>query len=364
MTGMSSIRYHEHSITAIDQTPIVIDNGHLLRDKGQKEWYLGDEVISELQYLKEDGVRWELRYKQVQKIWHDIITNKLHILIDSERPILLTESFLYYYPKKEDTAEWIFESLNPPSLCLYPSPILSLHATCRTTGLVIQAGHRKTDVVAIQDGLPIKWRQTHTAGDELTHFLIYKLRERGYELYTGVGYEHTRRIKETFCYVPDWDEVYTKFHESPQAFQRTYTLPDGQTITVDEELFHTGMAFLDPCTFGTKYPSVDSIVYNTIMNDDKDLQAVLTRNIVLAGGSANLPGIAEILKGELDNYYGFRSEPILAEIHTPSNPHLLAWTGGSMMAEHSSLKERWISRQEFEEFGHSIVKRKGVYQHP
>ncbi|OOF96429.1 hypothetical protein ASPCADRAFT_206629 [Aspergillus carbonarius ITEM 5010] len=334
---------------------------HLLRDKGQKECYLGDEVLSELQFLKEHGIRGELRYKQIQKIWHEVITNKLHIPIDSQRPILLTESFLYYYPHIEDTAEWIFESLNPPSLCLYPSPVLSLHATGRTAGLIIQAGHRKTDVVAIQDGHPIKWRQTHTAGDELTHYLIYKLSERGYELHTSVGYEHVRRIKESFCYVPDWGDEYERFTESPKSFQRTYTLPDGQIITIDEERFRTGMAFLDPCTLGLKYASVAAIVFNTMQNDDKDLRTVLTKNIVLAGGTAHLPGIAQMLKKEVDDMPCV--EYIPAEIHTPPNPHLLAWIGGSMMAEHSSLKERWISRQEYEEFGHSIIKRKKLYQY-
>ncbi|PYI01823.1 Actin/actin-like protein [Aspergillus sclerotiicarbonarius CBS 121057] len=335
---------------------------HLLRDKGKKEIYLGDEVLAELQFLIEYGVSRELKYRQIEKIWDEVITNQLHIRPDSPRPILVTENFKSRRADRRETAEYMFETLNSPALCLYLSPVLSFHASGRTTGTVIQTGHNSTDVVPIHDGLPIlnKWRQAYGSGSDLTDYLRRKLRDRGYELYTGLGFEHARHIKEKHCYVPsDWWSDLGEFHESPHSYERTYTLPDGQIITIGRERFDTGKALFDPFMLDMVIAPLESNVRHAITNDDKDLENALSRNIVLAGGSALLPGLAESLKKEVDESTGNHTG-IPVEVFTPPNPHLLTWVGGSMMAEHSSFKKRWITKEDYEESGLSIVKQKSL----
>lgn len=69
-----------------------------------------------------------------------------------EHPVLLTDSPLNPQRSKEKTAEIFFESFNTPALFLSPQATLSLYASGRTTGLVLDSGDGVTLSVPVYEG--------------------------------------------------------------------------------------------------------------------------------------------------------------------------------------------------------------------
>jgi actin-related protein len=50
------------------------------------------------------------------------------------------------------------------------------------------------------------------------------------------------------------------------------------------------------------------------------------------------------------------------KIITPPERKYSAWIGGSILASLSTFQQMWISKQEYNESGPSVIHSKGVYQ--
>ena len=93
--------------------------------------------------------------------------------------------FLYVIKKGPKTdhvsrhklAEIMFESMNVPSFYLSNQSVLSLFASGRTTGLVIDCGAGVTSTVPIYEGyaVPHAIRRNDFAGNDIDTFIIDKL---------------------------------------------------------------------------------------------------------------------------------------------------------------------------------------------
>ena len=87
------------------------------------------------------------------------------------------------------------------------------------------------------------------------------------------------------------------------------------------------------------------------INTRRDLYA----NIVLCGGSTMYSGIADRMQKEITSL-----APSTMKIKIIASPErkCSVWIGGSILASLSSFQEMWISKQEYDESGPSIVYRK------
>jgi hypothetical protein len=98
-----------------------------------------------------------------------------------EHPLLLTEAPLNPRPQRERAAELLFETFGVPALFVSAQAILSLYASGRTTGLVLDCGAGTTSATPVFQGfaLPHAIERVDLAGRDVTLHLQRLLRRAG-----------------------------------------------------------------------------------------------------------------------------------------------------------------------------------------
>ena len=89
------------------------------------------------------------------------------------------------------------------------------------------------------------------------------------------------------------------------------------------------------------------------MKCDVDIRKDLYANTVLSGGTTMFPGIADRMQKEISAL-----APPKIKIIAPPERKYSVWIGVSILASLSTFQQMWISKQEYDESGPSIVHRK------
>uniref|UniRef100_A0A7S3JS19 Actin n=1 Tax=Aureoumbra lagunensis TaxID=44058 RepID=A0A7S3JS19_9STRA len=308
-------------------------------------------------------------WADMERVWSATYSN-LGVSAENH-PLLLTEAPLNASRHREKCAQLLFEHFNAPALFMAPQAILSLYASGRTTGLVLDVGDGLSHAVPVYEGFAIPHAVTRIdiGGRDITERLSLLLRRAGRALCTSAELDLCREIKEKCCYLAtdpaqdertmatiarrqrDTDISAINIDNAPDAAPRFYELPDGTRITLGPERFRAPEILFSPSVLGAEDPGLAKVLHLAASKADLDLRSSLYSQIVLAGGSTLFPGFGDRLLSDLKHLAPPHTK---LKIHAPPERLLSTWIGGSILASLATFNSMWVLRAEYEENGPHI----------
>jgi len=309
-----------------------------------------------LEYPMHKGAIVEGGWESMERVWEHVYSKaNLNAQMD-QHPVLLTEAPLNSRRNREQTSELFFETFRAPALFFSPPSVLSLYASGRTTGVVLDVGEGVTHCIPVYEGhaLPHSVSRSDVAGRDVTNHLQLLLRRSGLTFTTTAEADLVKKIKEESCYVSP-TSVVGEVEEKDSKTQ--YQLPDGQAVTLSTERYQAPELLFNPTLIGSEEPGVADVLVRSILKSDLDLRSTLFSQIVLSGGSTLLPGFGDRLLHEVRSRVPTHTR---IRISAPPDRIHSTYVGGSILASLATFKSIWVTRAEYEEYGTSILYRGGL----
>jgi actin len=323
-----------------------------------REYYIGEEAMElkglmKLNFPISHGIVDD--WSAMERIWHYTFYTDLRV-DPSEHPVLLTEAPLNPRSNRERMTEIMFETFNVPALYIATQAVLSLYASGRATGCVLDIGDGVSHIVPIYEGFALNHaiQRIDLAGRDVTAYLQRLLRQKGFSLITSGELQIVRDIKEKLCYVAIDPEKEIMISKKVAGMEKSYMLPDGEHISVGVERFLAPECFFNPAVLGKELEPLDDVIVGSIAECDVDLRRELYSNIVLSGGSTMFPGLKERLNREIKEQI---PESMDIRIISPPERMFSVWIGGSILASLKTFNRMWVTRREYKEMGPQVIHR-------
>ncbi|KAI8981481.1 actin family [Pilobolus umbonatus] len=356
------------------EVPIVIDNGsdtikagfgdddsvHAMfptvigrpRDSNAKGCYVGDEVLCKRHMLSIDHpihndtvVNWD----DMEMIWNHLFTHELHIS-PLHNSVLLSDMTEGDKKGQQKMSEIMFEVFECKKTCIANKATLALFATGQTTGVVIESGYTQTRVTPLYQTVPIHQsvQTLHIGGLDATNYMASLLTKRGYDINNPYGHGLANEIKLKFCYSAiDFEGFMKKKDIQYSSKDETgFFLPDNTYLDVQSERIKIPETLFKPSLVQCSEQGIHQLVYNAIESCDKKIRNDLYDNIILSGGNTCYAGLNHRLEKEMKKLTS-TSVGVIAN----SDRRYGVWNGGAVLVNHSSMKDRWITKAEYEENG-------------
>lgn len=357
------------------------------------DFYIGDEALSasagpnyNLSYPVKHGQieNWD----HMERLWEQSIFKYLRCEPE-DHYFLLTEPPLNPPENRENTAEIMFESFNCAGLYIAVQAVLALAASWTSskvqdrslTGTVIDSGDGVTHVIPVAEGYVIGTaiKNIPLAGRDITSFIQSLLRDRGEP---DTSLQTAEKIKQQFCYVcPDIVKEFSKFDNYPEEKFAQYIVEYADrnkrnVVDVGYERFLAPEIFFNPEIFSSDYLTpLPTVVDQVIQASPIDVRKKLYKNIVLSGGSTMFKDFGRRLQRDLkslvnerialsEQLSGVKSTGVEVQVISHKRQRNAVWFGGSLLAQTSEFKSYCYTKQDYDEYGPSIVRNFSLFSVP
>jgi len=300
--------------------------------------------------------------KEYLEFLKDALENKMG-LSTTEYDVIVNISPIKNEENIRTYGRLFIEELGFKALAMINSSSLSLYATGRTSGLVVQCGETRTYTVPIYEGFPLyhALNKTKIGGRDLTEIFRRGILENKIDIKEG-DIHTLRQVKEKTCCVPVEHNYSYYLDEGNEDIIKKETqlfkLPDENIVSIPRatriiasELLFTPSVFEDKKNENGIINLITGSIKKTEMIDKKFKQNLI-ENIVLSGGTTMMEGFANRIYKDLysykDNSFNLEYEPmIIAE----NNRAIGKWIGMSMISSMSAFDKLFIQKTEYQELG-------------
>jgi len=264
----------------------------------------------------------------------------------------------------------------------------------------IDSGAGSTRVTPVYDGHAFDFavQSSPFSGSMLTDYMMKILTERGYAFSTTAEREIVRDIKEKLCYVAlDFRDEMNIANE-PSFSEKSYDISECSSLSIGNERFRCPEKLFEPYEetvtttekarqrvdklFSDKsglfsripkelnstiskylleedilryYAGIPEMVWDAIGKCPVDIRKDLYGAVILSGGSTMFPGIADRLQQELVN---LAPSTMKIKIVVPPERKYSVWIGASILSSISTFTSLWITKEEYEEAGPTVIHRR------
>lgn len=278
-----------------------------------------------------------------------------------QQPLLLVDSPLITKEAREDATQIAFEKLGVPALYAAPSPVLALYSANKTSGLVVDMGHTRTCVTPVYEGYTLSQAsiKLELGGREIEQQLRALVASAAPSSVAGSWSDADwRAVKEQVCAVrPHSARSAAAVTAAPDSEAEAKTcgslaLQPEQYYGAPEILFRPQAMKL---SHRFKTSLVDKIEQSLAMCEP-EVRHAMYGNVTLVGGSAALPGLDARLAAELVDVAP--SDVKVRVSRATDEPGTASWVGGSILASLFAFQQMWATKQEYDEHGPTIMRRK------
>jgi actin, other eukaryote len=283
----------------------------------------------------------------MEYVFPKIFSNEVKVAPE-DYSVVMTDHDLNTNANRERTLQIIFEKLSCPSHCFVPQSAAGAArlAPPNKDNLVVFSGYDSSFVIPIIQGRPSYEHLTRIeqTGHDTTLLMVkLMMQNSGYAFTTPHEIEIVQEIKEHCAFVvPDRLPV--------SLTERSHELPDGQIIAVRDERYLCAEPMFDP----SNVKSVQNAVMETVA---KVGNKALLSNIILVGGNTCLRGFAQRLTYELNLLEKSQGVNVIGH----EGEKFATYVGASLLAPSPAYKDRWVSKEEYDEHGLAILSHKKLF---
>lgn len=268
-----------------------------------------------------------------------------------EHAVLVSDPPLSPRSNREKYAELLFETFGVPVMHVACQSLLSMYSYGKTSGLVVESGHRVSHVVPISEGnvLPSLTSRAEYGGSDLTNYLLQLLNEAG-QKFTDDHLHIVEHIKKKCCYAALLPQEELRL--GLEKLRVDYELPDGKVLTIGEERFQCAEMLFKPTLVGSNQPSLPALTAACLGRcQEAGFKEEMAANVLLCGGCTMLDGFPQRFQSELNVLCPGDRLTVAASPERKTS----VWTGGSILASLKAFQPLWVSKEEFWEHGVAAI---------
>ena len=315
----------------------------------QKERYVAEEAISNAEFMnfyspiqRGEVVDWD----KFETLMHYLLYNQIEV-VPEDMSVLITEMPLSSKKNRAKISELLFEKFNVQKCHIANSSMLGLFSYGKSSGIVVDSGYNITSTVPVYEGFPLVYasQKINLGGEDLSNKLFDLIKEKLDKTYKKIkGKLLSEDIKDKLGFVS------MDIKQEGENFEQKYILPDSKELKLGKELFDVNEILFNPGE-NQELKSVTNMVVESLNLCDDDVKKEINESICLIGGTTLLKNFPERLKLELSDNKDFGMYNM---VPAPER-QFSAWIGGSIMSSLDNFQYLWVSKEEFDENGKSLV---------